>query len=211
MRLPSTPPYASSSDSSASRRAFLGGLTTVVGTGLAGCLADAADHEHGETHDNTPDRSTPHDHESTLDGPVTHANVAMLSVNGHHFGPHIVWIELGGTVTWKLASGTHDTAAYHPANSDLPLRMPEDATPWDSDMLMQKGDTFDLTLDMEGVYDYFCSPHQYRGMVGKIIVGYPDPEDQPGLEPPQDGLPQEARAMLADLNDAAHDALRDRT
>lgn len=44
-------------------------------------------------------------------------------------------VEPGGTVTWELESGTHDAVAYHPDNDDKPLRMPDDATPWRTDLL----------------------------------------------------------------------------
>ena len=31
-----------------------------------------------------------------------------------------------------------------------------------------------MTLTAEGIYDYFCVPHEHAGMVGRIIVGNPD-------------------------------------
>ena len=34
-------------------------------------------------------------------------------------------------------------------------------------------ETFAITLTVEGVYDYFCLPHEMAGMVGRIIVGRP--------------------------------------
>lgn len=198
---------------SLSRRSVLrsGGAATVAG--LAGCLTQATDDDHnshdhdGHNHDSHNDDGHDHDNQPGLSKPVPAANVAMVSDSGHHFDPHIVWIEQGGTVTWEWASGAHDTAAYHPDNSDLPLRIPEEADPWDSEMLMREGETFVRTFDIPGVYDYFCSPHQHRGMVGSIIVGQPDPKDQLGLASPQDNLPQEARTLLAELNGAVRDAL----
>ena len=30
-----------------------------------------------------------------------------------------------------------------------------------------------MTLTQEGVYDFFCIPHEHAGMVGRIIVGQP--------------------------------------
>ena len=30
-----------------------------------------------------------------------------------------------------------------------------------------------MTLTVEGVYDYYCVPHEHAGMVGRIIVGEP--------------------------------------
>ena len=38
---------------------------------------------------------------------------------------------------------------------------------------MQPGAHFDVTFRVEGVYDYYCLPHEAAGMVGRIIVGHP--------------------------------------
>jgi plastocyanin len=84
-------------------------------------------------------------------------------------------IEPGQTVRWVMASpgNPHTTTAYHPRNANHSLRIPEAAAPWDSGFLVKPGDTFEVTLSVEGVYDYFCLPHEAAGMVGRIIVGGP--------------------------------------
>lgn len=140
------------------------------------------------------------------ESPSENADVAMVSDDGHHFDPHLVWIEPGGTVTWTLESGSHTTTAYS-ADAEKPQRIPDDADGWDSGILQEEGDTFEHTFDVEGVYDYFCQPHEGMGMVGSVIVGEPDPHEQPGLEPPQEDLPDGAREMLEQLNQAANEAL----
>jgi hypothetical protein len=33
------------------------------------------------------------------------------------------------------------------------------------------GESFQVTLMVEGVYDYLCEPHEHAGMVGRLIVG----------------------------------------
>jgi hypothetical protein len=38
---------------------------------------------------------------------------------------------------------------------------------------VEKGAHFEVTLTIEGVYDYYCMPHELAGMVGRIIVGKP--------------------------------------
>jgi hypothetical protein len=38
---------------------------------------------------------------------------------------------------------------------------------------VKPGAHFDVTLTVEGVYDYFCMPHEAAGMVGRIVVGRP--------------------------------------
>src|SRR5574341_2040241 len=67
----------------------------------------------------------------------------------------------------------HTTTAYHPRNANHSLRIPQAATPWDSGFLLNPGDRFEVTLTVEGVYDYFCLPHEAGGMVGRIVVGVP--------------------------------------
>lgn len=212
------------------RRRFLAtvGSSAVVASG-AGCLGtgengdgtgngsrdpndSSSDHgdssdDHDDHDDDSSSDSDNHDHGEEVEGPVEHADVAMLSDDtGHHFEPHVIWVETGGTVTWTNESGSHTTTAYH-SEFDNPSRIPDDAEPWDSGMFSEEGKTFDRTFEVEGVYDYFCIPHEHRGMVGSVIVGEPDPHDQPGLADPQEDLPDEARDMLAELNDQADEAL----
>lgn len=96
---------------------------------------------------------------------------------GEHvwFDPVGMRIEPGTTVRWIMDSpgNPHTTTAYHPKNGNHSLRIPEAATPWDSGFLVNPGDRFEVTLTVEGVYDYFCLPHEAGGMVGRIVVGGP--------------------------------------
>jgi plastocyanin len=89
------------------------------------------------------------------------------------FDPIGLVIAPGETVRWVLDSNVHTTTAYHPKNGGRSLRIPEAAAPWDSGYLINPGDPFEVTLTVEGVYDYFCLPHELAGMVGRIIVGQP--------------------------------------
>lgn len=192
-----------------SRRRLLtatgGSALAVGGAGCLGLLPD--DTLSSDSSDHDTDSSTGHDHTETVEGVVEQADVAMLTDDsGHHFEPHVVWVENGGTVTWTNESGSHTTTAYHP-QFDKPLRIPDDAEPWDSGMFSEEGATFEWTFDVDGVYDYFCIPHEFRAMVGTVIVGDPDPHDQPGLTEPQEELPDEARELLEQLNEQVDNAL----
>ncbi len=89
------------------------------------------------------------------------------------FDPVGLLIMPGQTVRWILDDDVHATAAFHPKNAMHSLRIPESATPWDSGLMTTKGRYFDVTLTVEGVYDYFCLPHENDGMVGRIVVGKP--------------------------------------
>jgi len=96
------------------------------------------------------------------------------------FDPIGVHIMPGQTVRWVLQENVHTTTAYHPQNDLHSLRIPQGARPWDSGFLVNPGDHFDVTLTVEGVYDYFCMPHEAAGMVGRIVVGRPG---GPGAQP----------------------------
>jgi plastocyanin len=89
------------------------------------------------------------------------------------FDPLGVLVVPGDTVRWIVDANVHTTTAYHPDNDRHSLRIPERAKPWNSGFLVNPGDRFDVTLTIEGVYDYYCLPHEEAGMVGRIIVGQP--------------------------------------
>jgi hypothetical protein len=82
---------------------------------------------------------------------------------------------------WVVEESVHSTTAYHPANANHSLRIPEQAEPWDSGILTRPGQAFEVTLTVPGVYDYFCLPHEAGGMVGRIVVG--EPGEEPATHP----------------------------
>ena len=100
---------------------------------------------------------------------------------GSHVGfdPNGLLIAPGQTVRWICQESVHTTTAYHPANAKHSLRIPESAKPWDSGFLLPDQD-FSVIFTVEGVYDYYCMPHEMAGMVGRIIVGHPA---GPGTQP----------------------------
>ena len=103
----------------------------------------------------------------------------MMSEDGAkaYFDPVGVHIQPGDTVRWVQMHDYHSVTAYHPANSNHELRIPDGAKPWNSDILLgqypAKGATFEHRFTVEGVYDFFCQPHEAAGMVGRIVVGRP--------------------------------------
>lgn len=109
---------------------------------------------------------------------------AVMSKDGAqvYFDPSGLQIQPGDTVRWIQVNGYHSVVAYHPKNGNHELRIPDQAQPWDSGVLLAeypaKGSTFEHTFTVPGVYDYFCQPHEAAGMVGRIVVGTPG--DGPG-------------------------------
>ena len=102
-----------------------------------------------------------------------------------YFDPVGIHIAPGDTVRWVQISGFHSIAAYHPGNDNHELRIPQAAAPWDSDILLadypKRGATFEHVFTVQGVYDYFCKPHEMAGMVGRVVVG--EPGNGPGTRP----------------------------
>lgn len=98
------------------------------------------------------------------------------------FAPAGLAVMPGTTVRFINRDGgnSHTATAYHPDLYDRPRRIPERAEPWDSDFLLP-GDSFEITLTVPGVYDYYCLPHEMAGMIGRIVVGRPG---DPGWQGP---------------------------
>lgn len=117
------------------------------------------------------------------------------------FDPVGLHVSPGTTVRWVLESGAHSATAYHSAN-DRPRRVPAGAAPWDSGILFEPGATFEIALDLAGVYDVFCLPHEAAGMVGRIVVGVPGVDFEipawarPGPESRASRLPPRARGAF---------------
>lgn len=118
------------------------------------------------------------------------------------FDPVGLLVRPGTTIRWVLVDGVHTTTAYHPANGDLPRRIPEGAPSWDSGYLTDPGTTFEVTLEAGGVYDYFCRPHEAAGMLGRIVVAPPGASDDAITPVTGDArLPAAALAVLPPVQD----------
>ncbi|HWX48597.1 MAG TPA: plastocyanin/azurin family copper-binding protein [Roseomonas sp.] len=142
------------------------------------------------------------------------AGVVEIRMIGDEEGGHVgfdpigLFLQPGQTVRWRCEANYHTTTAYHPANGDHSLRIPRSAKPWGSEVLLP-GESFQVTLTVEGVYDYFCAPHEQAGMVGRLIVGKPiGPGSMPfdwfkgSMEGRNwSGVPPEARAAFPSITD----------
>jgi len=109
---------------------------------------------------------------------LAHADAPVIDIamNSNEDGSKVWYdpigllVEPGTTLRWMIMANVHATAAYHPDNDNHSLRIPEKAKPWNSDFLVNPGDHFEVTLTEPGVYDYYCTPHEQAGMVGRIVV-----------------------------------------
>lgn len=126
-------------------------------------------------------------------------DIAMRGkADGSHvwFDPKGVHIQPGQTVRWtnRDPGNSHTVTCYHPQILERPLRIPAGAKPWNSDYLLPT-ESFSLTFTIEGVYDYYCVPHEHAGMVGRIVVGAPAAVDAVAGTPEAGLTPLPAAAL----------------
>ncbi len=121
------------------------------------------------------------------------------------FSPRGLVVAPGATIRFvnRDPGNSHTATTYHPAIFDRLRRIPAGAEPWDSDFLLP-GDSFEITLMVPGVYDYYCQPHEMVGMAGRIVVGQPD---DPGWEGASTDVEDVMPEVLASLP-AVEDILR---
>ena len=127
------------------------------------------------------------------------------------FDPIGVLVEPGTIIRWIIRENVHTTTAYHPDNDNHALRIPSNATAWDSGYLVNPGDHFEIELSVPGVYDYFCAPHEEAGMVGRIIVGNPSSlnlkylQNQNIKNPDWEDVPVEAQQAFPSIEEIMRD------
>ncbi|WP_336327792.1 cupredoxin domain-containing protein [Halovenus sp. HT40] len=162
---------------------------------------------HGDEEEEGGHGDDEHGHDGEVGEPTDTAEVKMVTEGGgYHFEPHVVRVNVGGTVTFHNESGSHSSTAYHPDN-DQPQLIPNGAASWDSGLLSEQGATFEHTFETEGIYHYYCTPHEAPGMIGSIIVGEPEAHGQPALEEVPQDKPDSVREKLQELNTKVNEAL----
>lgn len=114
-----------------------------------------------------------------------------IAMQGKADGSHVwydpvgIHIKPGQTIRWtnRDPGNSHTVTTYHPEIFERPRRIPAKAKPWDSDYLLPN-ESYSVTLTVEGVYDYYCVPHEHAGMVGRIVVGTPPFSETTGADDP---------------------------
>ncbi len=168
---------------------------------------DETESGHSDEESGHGDEEGGHSHDEAVGAPTDSTEVSMITEDGsYHFDPHVARVNVGGTVTFVNESGSHSATAYH-SDNDQPQLVPDGAASWDSGLLSKQGATFEHTFETEGVYHYYCTPHETLGMIGTIIVGEPDAHGQPALEEPPTDKPERVREKLAELNKKVNTAL----
>jgi plastocyanin len=186
-----------------------GGAPTESGHDDTDTESGHSDEEDGHSDEENGHSDEENGHDEAVGAPSDAAEVSMITEDGgYHFEPHVVRVNVGGSVTWHNESGSHSTTAYH-SDNDQPQLVPDGAAAWDSGIVSEQGATFEHTFETEGVYHYYCTPHESLGMIGSVIVGEPDPHEQVALEDPPADKPERVREKLEELNGMVSTALGD--
>jgi plastocyanin len=206
-----------------SRREYLLLAGSVTTFGIAGCTGDGTDSEpateagggdnaeSGDADEPNPrngggmgggDESESTDGTDSGGGTNTDQSEPAKTVDvlSNEFAPPVATIDAGETVEWSLEEGSHTVTLYHRENGAAEHRVPDGVMAFDD--ALEDG-SFQWTFDTEGVYDYYCRPHEAGGMVGTVVVGEPE-SDEAGLTSPS-SLAAGAADKITELNGITRD------
>ena len=94
----------------------------------------------------------------TLESDGGSNTVEVHMTSGLRFDPAEVTIEPGTTVRW-----INDANIFHTIT-------PDGHSAWSRATVSSAGETFSVTFNTEGVFPYYCEPHQSQGMTGTVTV-----------------------------------------
>ena len=157
-----------------SRREFgrLAGLGS-LGLGLFEAFAKAQDWSESGGFPELPDNIS----RLEQDQPLVYAIWRYVG-SIYYFDPIGLHVQPGETVGFVVGGASSRNpaiASYHPDNDNHELRIPENAQSFDSGELSRtrRAPSFNWTFEVEGTYDYYSKYTEWRGMVGRIVVGKP--------------------------------------
>jgi plastocyanin len=92
------------------------------------------------------------------------AKIHDVTVSNFAFSPDVIpSVEVGDTIRWIWASGSHTTTS---------TSVPGGAATWDAP-ISSSSTTFDYPVLVAGNYTYKCTPHFSMGMVGSFTAEFP--------------------------------------
>jgi plastocyanin len=110
------------------------------------------------------------------EAPTEAATVEM--VEGQRFEPRSLRVAAGTTVTFVNESAeSHTVTAYDDGVPDDAQYFASGGFPSEeeargnlADGIVGQEETYEVTFDSAGTYEYFCIPHEQQGMKGTIVV-----------------------------------------
>ena len=180
------------------RRRALGLVASGIGGALAGCLGVVQSGGSGAT--------------GELGDPAERVEIDIASLPIPEVEPALVHVEPGGAVEWVGQGQRNAVAAYHP-DTHRDQRIPDGAEPWSSGTL-REGSRFSVTFETPGIHDYadtvvLCGTHESFGVVGRVVVGWPDLEGEPAITHDNSELPSQAASVMDELDERCQEVLGD--
>ena len=117
-----------------------------------------------------------------------------------HFEPVGLHVKPGDVVRFKSLTPLHTVTAYHPHFNekpflDFPDRVPDG--PFTS-ALLADGDSWLYRFTKKGVYDLQCLPHEFLGMVMRVLVFDPEEDEIDEIDEQSGQISPNASAVLGD-------------
>lgn len=180
---------------------FGAGAALSVGSGVA-----AADP--GESHDDTQidpyyGYSSPGGQQSDGSMEKKHDHTVSLYIDFEggqpipfYFEPMGLHVDEGDVVRFEVLTPDHTITAYHERHGRQ-QRVPDDAKPFSSPIITPGGYWL-YRFEEPGLTDIYCAPHEFFGMVMRMVVGDPDDEEYDG-EFGEGGRPPVSREALEEL------------
>ncbi|AEM56851.1 copper-binding protein [Haloarcula hispanica N601] len=166
------------------RRTFVRGLGLAAGVALAGCSSGGGSDSSGDGDSGSGgDGSDGGETESSDGGSGSEwtetSTVEMTDELAYE--PKKIQVEAGTTVTFEnVGSIGHTVTAYEeeiPDGADYfasggfdSLQAAKDGYSNGQEGNIPKGESYEVTLETTGTYEYYCIPHEMNGMVGTIKV-----------------------------------------
>ncbi|EMA11213.1 plastocyanin [Haloarcula vallismortis] len=165
------------------RRTFVRGLGVAAGVALTGCSSGGGSDSSGDGDSGSGDGSGGGDTESNDGGSGSEwAETSTVEMTDElAYEPKKIQVEAGTTVTFEnVGSIGHTVTAYE---DDIPdgadyfasggfdsLQAAKDGYSNGQEGNIPEGESYEVTLETRGTYEYYCIPHEMNGMVGTIKV-----------------------------------------
>jgi plastocyanin len=101
----------------------------------------------------------------------------LADTTGFHFEPAGITVSPGDVVLYSAETPDHGVTAYHELHGRQ-NRVPDGVGPVSSP-IVPVGGYWLYRFDTEGVYDFYCPPHEPFGMVHRVVVTNDDDGDAP--------------------------------
>jgi halocyanin-like protein len=86
------------------------------------------------------------------------------------FDPPAVHVDNGATVVWEWTGEGGGHNAVQDGGDTIDSGEP----------VASEGETYEVTFDTDGIYNYICEPHEGQGMKGSVVVGTDYPTESAG-------------------------------